>query len=585
MLPTPKPVQSMTKTEVFVRLARYLKPYFWALPLILLGFVISALCEIAYADLLKAITNAIETQNRQVIAWFPFLVIVVFIMRGVGAFLGGYYSALVARSLVYTLRVEVFQKLLKMPASFYLTTPAGAISSKLIFDVEQVTGASNEAITTLVKDGLKVIALLGYLFYSNWRLTLVLMIVLPPVAWLVNRASKKLAHLARDIQDSMSEVSQIANEAVTGYHVVKNYGGQAYEAARFDQASEKNLRQGMKMVIIGAINTPLIQLFMAIGACFVIWLSLRPEVLGETTAGEFIAYLVAVGLLSSPIKALTDVNVKLQRGIAAGYSVFGLLDTKEEEDNGTANPVLQGNITFDNVTFCYNASERPAIRNFSLEITAGDTVAIVGRSGSGKTSLVNLLTRALLPDSGEIRLDGLPINALSLASLRAQIAMVNQQVILFNDTVLNNIAYGALADKPREAIIAAAQSAYADRFIQAMPEGYDSPIGADGLQLSGGQRQRLSIARALLKDAPILILDEATSALDNESEYFIQQALDEVMRGCTTVVIAHRLSTIEKADRIVVMDNGAIVEMGTHAELLAQQGQYASMYERRFVEG
>lgn len=574
--------QTMTKTQVFVRLAGYLKPYWWALPLMLLGFVISALCEIAYADLLKAITNAIEQNDRKIIALFPFLVILVFIMRGVGSFLGGYYSALVARSLVYQLRVQVFDKLLKMPATFYLTHPSGAISSKLIFDVEQVTGASNEAITTLIKDGLKVLALFGYLFYSNWRLTLVLLLVLPPVGFLVNKASKQFAKLSGDIQDSMAEVSHITNESIGGYQVVKNYGGQSYELGRFTQASAKNLNQGLKMVIISAINTPLIQLLMALGACFVIWLSLRPEVLGSTTAGDFIAYLVAVGLLSSPVKALTEVNSKLQRGIAAGYSVFGLLDGEEEKDTGTKTPTLTGDICFCDVGFSYD-NQKQAIADFNLHIKAGQTVAIVGRSGSGKTSLVNLLT-GIAPTKGQIYLDGIALDDIRLSSLRAQIAMVNQQVILFNDTVLGNIAYGALASKSREEVIAAAKDAYAHEFISELPLGYDTPIGASGLQLSGGQRQRLSIARALLKDAPILVLDEATSALDNESEFFIQKALETVMKQRTTLVIAHRLSTVEMADVIVVMERGRVVEMGSHSALLARQGHYARMYERDFLD-
>lgn len=574
--------QLTTKTQVFVRLASYLKPYWWAFPLMLLGFAISALCEIAYADLLKAITNAIQQNDRKVITLFPFLVILVFIMRGVGSFLGGYYSALVARSLVYQLRVEVFAKLLKMPSTFYLTTPSGVISSKLIFDVEQVTGASSEALTTLVKDGLKVLALFGYLFYSNWRLTLVLFFVLPPVAFLVNEASKRFAKLAKDIQDSMSEVSHITNEAIGGYQVVKNYGGQSYELARFTKASAKNLSQGLKMVVISAINTPLVQLLMALGACFVIWLSLRPEVLGVTTAGDFIAYLVAVGLLAAPIKALTDVNSKLQRGIAAGYSVFHLLDSDEEIDAGTKTPTFTGDIRFCGVGFSYD-NNKNAIDDFNLHIKAGQTVAIVGRSGAGKTSLVNLLT-GIAPTKGQIYFDGIALDDIALSSLRAQIAMVNQQVILFNDTVLGNIAYGALAHKSRDEVIAAAKDAYADEFICQLSLGYDTPIGAAGLQLSGGQRQRLSIARALLKDAPILVLDEATSALDNESEFFIQKALERIMKNRTTLVIAHRLSTVEMADMIVVMERGRIIEQGTHATLLAKQGHYAMMYERHFVD-
>lgn len=569
------------KVAIFLRLIAYLKPYWWALILVMIGFMIGAAAEVASAKLFKYIIDAINADDKVRKFWFPFLVILLFICRGVGAFLGSYYSALMARRLVYHLRVEVFNKLLRLPSAFYLNHPAGSISSKLIFDVEQVTAASNESITTLLKDGLTVIALFGYLFYTNWRLTLVLLVVVPPIFWLIKKASKKFASLSSGIQQSMSAVSHITNEAITGYHVVKNYGGQSYESKRFNQASLDNLNKQLKITIVSAINTPLVQLLMAMGMCFVVWLSLRPEVFGQTTAGEFASYLVAAGLLARPIKALTDVNQKLQRGIAAGESIFALLDTEEEKNTGKLTPVFDGNISFKNVDLIYDSGVK-AIDNFSLDIKAGETVAVVGRSGSGKTTLVNLLTRALDASSGQILIDGVAIGDIELNNLRAQIAMVNQQVTLFLDTIGHNIAYGALSHKSQDEIVAAAKAAYAHDFIMALPDGYDSYIGADGLQLSGGQRQRLSIARALLKDAPILILDEATSALDNESEYYIQQALETVMQGRTTLVIAHRLSTIEKADRIVVMDKGQIVEMGTHDVLMAKQGVYKTMYERTF---
>lgn len=569
------------KVAIFLRLIAYLKPYWWALILVMIGFMIGAAAEVASAKLFKYIIDAINADDKVRKFWFPFLVILLFICRGVGAFLGSYYSALMARRLVYHLRVEVFNKLLRLPSAFYLNHPAGSISSKLIFDVEQVTAASNESITTLLKDGLTVIALFGYLFYTNWRLTLVLLVVVPPIFWLIKKASKKFASLSSGIQQSMSAVSHITNEAITGYHVVKNYGGQSYESERFNQASLDNLNKQLKITIVSAINTPLVQLLMAMGMCFVVWLSLRPEVFGQTTAGEFASYLVAAGLLARPIKALTDVNQKLQRGIAAGESIFALLDTEEEKNTGKLTPVFDGNISFKNVDLIYDSGVK-AIDNFSLDIKAGETVAVVGRSGSGKTTLVNLLTRALDASSGQILIDGVAIGDIELNNLRAQIAMVNQQVTLFLDTIGHNIAYGALSHKSQDEILAAAKAAYAHDFIMALPDGYDSYIGADGLQLSGGQRQRLSIARALLKDAPILILDEATSALDNESEYYIQQALETVMQRRTTLVIAHRLSTIEKADRIVVMDKGRIVEMGTHDALMAKQGVYKTMYERTF---
>ncbi len=571
------------KTAVFLRLIAYLKPYWWAFILVVIGFAMGASSEVASAKLFEYIIDAINQDDKTRKFWFPFLVILLFICRGLASFLGGYYSAFMARSLVYEIRTEVFKKLLKLPSHFYLYNPAGTISSKLIFDVEQVTAATTDSLTTLLKDGITTIALFGYLFYTNWRLTLVLLTVVPPIFWLIKTVSKKFARLSMGIQESMSAISHIANEAITGFDVVKNYGGQAYEQARFDKASKDNLTQGMKMSVFAAINTPMVQLLMAIGMCFVVWLSLRPEVFGNTTAGEFAAYLVAAGLLARPIKALTDVNQKLQRGIAAGVSIFHLLDAVEENDKGGQIIDVQGDIRFEKVNLQYDNGVH-ALTDFNLHIKAGETVAIVGRSGSGKTTLVNLLTRTIEPSSGQVLIDNTPIEQINLADLRKQVTMVNQKITLFSDTVRKNIAYGLLGDKSFDEVKAAAKSAYAHDFIMDLPNDYDSFIGTDGLQLSGGQRQRLSIARALLKDAPILILDEATSALDNESEFFVQKALETIMKGRTTVVIAHRLSTIENADRIVVMDKGQIAEIGTHDELLAKNGIYKVMYERTFKQ-
>lgn len=571
------------KTAVFLRLIAYLKPYWWAFILVVIGFAMGAGSEVASAKLFEYIIDAINQDDKTRKFWFPFLVILLFICRGLASFLGGYYSAFMARSLVYEIRTEVFKKLLKLPSHFYLYNPAGTISSKLIFDVEQVTAATTDSLTTLLKDGITTIALFGYLFYTNWRLTLVLLTVVPPIFWLIKTVSKKFARLSMGIQESMSAISHIANEAITGFDVVKNYGGQAYEQARFDKASKDNLTQGMKMSVFAAINTPMVQLLMAIGMCFVVWLSLRPEVFGNTTAGEFAAYLVAAGLLARPIKALTDVNQKLQRGIAAGVSIFQLLDAVEENDKGGQIIDVQGDIRFEKVNLQYDNGVH-ALTDFNLHIKAGETVAIVGRSGSGKTTLVNLLTRTIEPSNGQVLIDDTPIEQINLADLRKQVTMVNQKITLFSDTVRKNIAYGLLGDKSFDEVKAAAKSAYAHDFIMDLPNGYDSFIGTDGLQLSGGQRQRLSIARALLKDAPILILDEATSALDNESEFFVQKALETIMKGRTTVVIAHRLSTIENADRIVVMDKGQIAEIGTHDELLAKNGIYKVMYERTFKQ-
>ncbi|WP_019519661.1 lipid A export permease/ATP-binding protein MsbA [Faucicola boevrei] len=567
--------------QTYKRLLSYITPYWGAILLMILGFVINAGTEMATAKLMGIITDALADNNQIYKNLLPFLVVVLFVFRGLGSFLGNYFSAIISRNMVFQLRLETFNKLLNLPSEYYLNHSAGEVSAKLIFDVEQVTSAGTDTIKTLLREGLTVVGLFGYLLYLNWKLTAIVFLILPPIAWLIRTASKRFRQLSKDIQDSMGEVSHIANEVIGGYQVVKNYGGQASELARFEQASKNNLVKGLKIVVVNSINTPMIQLLMAMALALVIWIAFRPNVMDGVSAGDFIAYLVAAGLLNRPVKALTDVNQGLQRGLAAADSIFTLLDTDNEKDNGNIEQKLTGNIHFDDVSLIYPDGKK-AIDKVNLHIQAGETVALVGRSGAGKTTLVNALMRAIEPSKGKIYLDGVPIDTLTLANLRSQIASVNQQVVLFKATIAQNIAYGELQHKSREQIIHVSKSAYAHEFIEKLANGYDTHIGSDGLQLSGGQRQRLSIARALLKDAPILILDEATSALDNESEFFIQKALEAVMQGRTTIVIAHRLTTIQNADKIVVMDNGAIVEVGNHPTLMAKNGHYARLYERQF---
>ncbi|WP_445115873.1 lipid A export permease/ATP-binding protein MsbA [Acinetobacter sp. WZC-1] len=571
--------------KVYLRLISYLKPYWGVALLVLVGFGINAATEVSVARLLKFIIDAIQEGSRSNLDWFPALIVLLIFFRGLGLFMGGYFTAVISRSLVFSIRQEVYAKLLRLPSQYYLDNSSGHITAKIMYNVEQVTAASSESLQVLVKDGLIAAGLLGYLLYSNWRLTLCIFVFMPIIALLVRKASKRMRKLSIQVQNTMGDVNHVVQESINGQTIVKSFAGEVSEQKRFYKSSEENLRRGLKMVVVQNLNSPLVQLVMAIAMSTIVWLALRPQIFGNTTSGEFVAYITAAGLLAKPIKNLTDINEKLQRGMAAAHSVFELLDMPEEQNTGAQKPVLSGAIQFDHVSLVYKDTIN-AIQDFSLNIQAGQTVALVGRSGAGKSSLVNMLVRFQEISQGQIYLDGIPIQDIDLSCLRTQVAMVNQQVILFDRTIRENIAYGQLENATDEQVVAAAKAAYAHDFIMELPQGYDTAIGTQGLSLSGGQRQRIAIARAILKNAPILILDEATSALDNESEHFIQQAFDAAMqdRNRTTIVIAHRLSTIENADLIVVMDHGQITEQGSHAELLAKQGAYYQLHQRNFEE-
>ena len=569
--------------KVYLRLLAYLKPFWGIALLVVFGFAMNAATEVSVAKLLEKIITAINEKDQSFTTLFPFLVVLLMFFRGLGSFIGGYFTAVISRNLIFNIRQEVFAKLLRLPAQYYLDNSSGHITAKIMYNVEQLTAASTESLKTIVQQGLIALGLLGYLIYTNWRLTLCILVFAPLIGLLIRKASKRMRKLSIQVQNTMGDVNHVVQETVSGHLVVKGFGGQEYEQTRFKDSSLENLRRGLKMVVVQQINSPVVQFIMSIAMSLIIWIALRPEILGDTTAGQFVAYITAAGMLSKPIKTLTDVNEKLQRGLAAAHSVFELLDLPEEKNTGIATPKLQGNIQFQHVNLIY-ADGSHAIRDFNLTVKAGETVALVGRSGAGKSSLVNLLVRYQEVSSGQLSLDGYPLEEIEMNCLRSQIAMVNQQVVLFNRTIRENIAYGQLDGATDEQVIAAAKAAFAHDFIMKLPQGYDTYIGAQGLSLSGGQRQRLAIARAILKDAPILILDEATSALDNESEHFIQQAFDSAMQHRTTIVIAHRLSTIENADCIVVMDQGAIVEQGTHTELLALKGVYYQLHQRNFEE-
>jgi subfamily B ATP-binding cassette protein MsbA len=569
--------------KVYLRLLSYLKPFWGIALLVLVGFSINAATEVSVAKLLEYIIEAIQNKDQSFTSLFPFLVVILMFFRGLGLFMGGYFTAVISRNLVFNIRQEVFAKLLRLPSQYYLDNTSGHITAKIMYNVEQLTAASTEALRTLLQQGLITLALLGYLLYTNWRLTMCILIFAPVIGFIISKAARRMRKLSQQVQDTMGDVNHVVQETVNANLIVKAFGGQSYEQERFKQNSLENLRRGLKMVAVQQLNSPVVQLIMSISLSIVMFIALRPQILGDTSAGEFVAYITAAGMLARPIKALTDINEKIQRGMAAAHSVFELLDMPEEKNTGTLTDSLKGDIEFKDVNLIYDDGHH-AIHDFNLKVKAGETVALVGRSGAGKSSLVNLLVRYQDATSGQILLDQKPIEDFEITALRTQIAMVNQQVVLFNRTVRENIAYGQLEGASDEDIIAAAKAAYAHDFIMALPQGYNTQLGAQGLNLSGGQRQRIAIARAILKNASILILDEATSALDNESEYFIQRAFDKAMQDRTTIVIAHRLSTIENADRIVVMDQGRIVEQGSHAELIALHGAYYQLHQRNFEE-
>ena len=569
--------------KVYLRLLSYLKQYWGIALIVVFGFLLNAATEVSVAKLLEHIINAIENKDQSFTNLFPFLVVLLMFFRGLGLFLGGYYTSVISRNLIFNIRQEVFAKLMRLPSQYYLDNTSGHITAKIMYNVEQLTAATTESLRTLLQQGLITIGLLGYLFYSNWRLTFCILIFTPLIGLLIRKAATRMRKLSSQVQDTMGDVNHVVQETVNGHLVVKGFGGQEYEQARFRESSLENLKRGLKMVAVQQLNSPVVQFIMSLALSIVIWIALRPEIMQDTSAGQFVAYITAAGMLSKPIKALTDINEKLQRGMAAAHSVFELLDLPEEQNSGALKPVLNGNIELKNVDLVYPDGLH-AIQDFNLKVKAGETVALVGRSGAGKSSLVNLLVRFQESSSGSILFDDIDIREIEATALRSQISMVNQQVVLFNRTVRENIAYGQLEGSTDEQVITAAKAAYAHDFIMSLPQGYDTPLGAQGLNLSGGQRQRIAIARAILKNAPILILDEATSALDNESEYYIQRAFDAAMQDRTTIVIAHRLSTIENADRIVVMDQGKIVEQGTHAELLAMHGAYYQLHQRNFEE-
>ena len=570
----------MEETALYLRLLRYVRPYLLTFCVSIVAMVIVAATEPTLPALLQPLLDQSFTKNPpKWLNWLPAILVVLFIIRGLAAFVSDYAIAWVGNKVVYDLRQEIFRQLIRLPTPFYDSHSGGALMSKVNYDVAQVTEAATNVVTVSIKDSLTILGLFAYLFYVNWQLTLICLAVGPPVSYVVRNISRRLRRANREIQRTMGDMAHVVEEAVAGHRVVKVFSGQQYEVRRFEHAAGAVRRFNMKQAAAAAAGVPGTQIFVAIAVAIVIALAIQLSRNGSLTVGGFVAFLVAMLQLLPPLKRLTSVNTILQRGLAAAESIFALLDEKPETDSGKEQiGRARGELSFERVGLRYGGQDRTALAGISLIVAPGESLALVGPSGGGKTSLVNLIPRFYQPSEGRVLLDGHDLNDITLESLRANIALVSQDVMLFNDTVAANIAYGSKDSASREEIEDAAAGAHALEFIRALPQGFDTPIGANGVLLSGGQRQRLAIARALLKNAPILIFDEATSALDSESERHVQAALETLMRGRTTIVIAHRLSTIEKAHRIVVLDGGKIAEMGNHAELLAKNGLYARLY-------
>ena len=573
-----------TGLQTYKRLLQSAKPYWMMFVIGAVGTIILSLTDAGFAWLVKPIINhGFVKRDRSFIHWLPILIFVVFILRGCAGFISSYFIARVARTVVRDLRRVIFSTLLRLPASFYDRNNSGYILSTIVYNVEQVAQACSDALLTILRESSLAIGLVVVMFAVSWELALLFFVITPLIAWVVKWSSTRMRRLSANVQQSVGDVTHVAGEGIDGYRVVRLYGGQQYETEKFFKATKYNLQRELKVVITNSVGTASVQLLVAIPIAITLLVATNPSL--HISPGSFAAMVTAMITLLRPVRRMSTVNTDIQKGVAAADSIFNMVDEPVEKDAGTRTLFrVKGDIQFQAVSFIYQTATKPILKNISFSVRAGKTVAIVGKSGSGKSTLMNLLPRFYEIDSGDITIDGVNINLYQLADLRKQFAFVSQDTTLFDDTVANNIAYGFEGVVPKEKIIRAAEAAHALEFIEQMPKGFNTKIGEDGVLLSGGQRQRIAIARALLKDAPILILDEATASLDLHSERQIQMALDDLMKDRTVLVIAHRLSTVENANSIIVMDEGEIVEIGTHHSLLDKNGFYAALYSAQFKE-
>lgn len=570
---------------VFNRLWGAIRQYRGYLLLTLVTMLLTALTEVMFPHVFGyLLDHGFKGEKTNLPLWkVPAAIIGIFVLRGISTFITSYLMTWISTRLLNDLRAQVFAKIMSVPVRFYQTESSGRIINTIMFEAQQIVDMVKVSITTLFRDSLTVIVLLSYLLWVNWKLTLVTIVLIPAMAVLVRGVSKRLRKLNQDQLEVNGELTQVIEETTRAHQVIRIFSGQQYEQKRFDAKNEKLRGYSMKTTVAVASTTPITQILAAIAVAIVIMLAVVQAKQDTTSVGDFVKFITAMMMLLTPLKRLADLNGPMQRGLAAAESVFGMIDAESESDSGTQLPGrAQGKLEFVDTSFTYPEQEQEALSKINLCIQPGETIALVGMSGGGKTSLVNLVPRFYRPDSGDILLDGVSLKDIALASLRQQIAMVSQHVVLFDDTIAANVAYGD-PQPDSDRIAAAVKAAHLGDVLSDMPDGLNTTIGDNGMRLSGGQRQRLAIARAIYKNAPILILDEATSALDTESERAVQAALDELMKGRTTLVIAHRLSTIERASRIAVLVDGRIVEIGTHAELLSKEGVYANLYRLQFT--